>query len=97
MDDETPMAASVSDDKKRDVNLDVKEAEIAGIGLGEEVSVTLTGKVKSVNAPYEYHTGKKGKLEKEPFGRMSLKISSIKISQASSNEFEQMAKEEEDE
>ena len=72
--------------KKAKARLDLTMDELKGMALDTEVQITITGKVKDVNAPYEY-TGSDGSMKKDPYGNATVEISKVKVTEKP-NKFE---------
>ena len=80
--------------KDRTVRMDITIAQTTELSLGDSVSVVIKGTVGSLNEPYTY-TSAKGKKKAEPFGSMSVNVTSMQIEETENNEFTKIAKEEE--
>lgn len=77
----------------RTLHLDVPEKDLKGLELGEKVTITVSGAIRSVSLPYEYED-EDGKKKKDETGDLSIKINDFKIDQDNGNVFEKIAEEE---
>ena len=84
--------------KKLTMHFDLKEEDLAGLELGEEIAVLVKGKVKSLALPYEFERhldNGKIKLEKDPYGSLSVNVLEYTVETGDLNEFEQLIEEDE--
>jgi len=84
--------AKIVSTRRQSMHFDIDEKDLTGLEIGEELSVKVLGKVKSISAPYEYEN-EKGKMKKEDYGSISIRLTKIEIEEP--NEFSDLAEAEE--
>ncbi len=87
---------TVGSKRKRSIHFDLLEKELKGLGLNDEVTLTLTAKVKSISAPYEYELEEAKDVKRDPYGDVRLEVNDYKFT-SGENEFSKLARTEDEE
>lgn len=79
-------AIPMYDDRKLCARIDISKAkQAAGLSVGEDVEITIKGKIKSIRGPEEgvrpsYKIGKEGKEEKYTYpGSIEIELSKYEV------------------
>lgn len=64
--------ASAMGPRNRSIYFDLKESDLKGLSLGDEVTLIVKAEVKSVSAPHEWIED--GKQKKDPYGDVRFKV-----------------------